>query len=350
MPEAESAAAPAAAPASPRVVANTTPIDLAILKDDLGIDPADTSNDAWLQRRVNGVWQRMETYTARSLSSPPSGFVDDWGELVMNDRVQQQPPLWNNMRPRASVFLRQFPVLSINGVELNGTPIDPGFAIVDNKTGKLFGLDGSSLYARDLGVLLPSARAKVTYLAGWAELPSDLYEVLLQAMEVQWNSRLAQESGLGGGNVNEVQVQDVGSFKMSSTNAFTTAANKGTGAIDPMLGPYTAILDNYVDWRASLGLSTFATTTDVDVFVALSNSFTMPPPDNVTIVTAATLGDVSWITTSQPVLVSGFGRMRVNAIDVSSPLHILTLANYGAPGIVPAGTPVPRGTLIVPGV
>jgi hypothetical protein len=346
MPEAESAAAPAAAPASPRVVANTTPIDLAILKDDLGIDPADTSNDAWLQRRVNGVWQRMETYTARSLSSPPSGFVDDWGELVINDRVQQQPPLWNNMRPRASVFLRQFPVLSINGVELNGTPIDPSFAIVDNKTGKLFGLDGSSLYARDLGVLLPSARAKVTYMAGWAELPADLYEVLLQAMEVQWNSRLAQESGLGGGNVNEVQVQDVGSFKMSSTNAFTTAANKGAGALDPMLGPYTAILDNYVDWRAMLGLATFPTTTSIDVSAVMVNGFTMPPADSTTVVHVVTLSDVSWMSVSNTIGIVGYGRMQVAAI--SSNPTVVDLVNYGAPGQMPPGTVVPRGTLMVP--
>lgn len=337
--------------ATPRAVGDA-PIDLAILKDDLGIDPADTSQDAWLQRRVNGVWARMETYTARSLRAPPVGFVDDWGELILNDRYRLQPPShWVNGQQRGSVFLRQFPVISINAIELNGAPVDPSHAMFDAKTGKLFDLTGAGGgYAFDLGRLLPSARAKVTYVAGWSELPDDLYEVLLGAIGPMWNSRTSQASGLGGGNINEVQVLDVGSFKMSGANMFVSAANKGTGAVDPILGPYTATLDNYVDWRMSLGLATFPTTVAIGMFAAMINSFNMPPPDNATLMQAVTLDDVSWITLELPIAISGFGKMRVDAIDVSSPVHTLRLANYGAPGVAPEGTPIPRGSLIVPGV
>ena len=264
MAETDSAPAPAAAPEKPRLLTDA-PIDLAILKDDLDIDPADTSQDAWLQRRVNGIWQRMETYTARRLVSPPQGFVDDWGELILNDRYRLQPPgyAWRD-QPRASVFLRQFPVQSITAVELNGAAIpDPTVAMFDGKTGKLFGLDGSSEIALDLGHWLPSMRAKVTYLAGWTELPPDLYEVLQGAMLIQWGNRQSQQSELAGGNISEISVQDVGSFKMTSSNPFIVASNKGPGALDPLLGPFTAILDNYVDWRASLGLATFPTTIEI---------------------------------------------------------------------------------------
>ena len=329
------------------------PIDLAILKDDLGIAADDTTQDAWLQRRANGVWAAMETYTSRSLRAPPMGFVDDWGEMILNDRYHLQPPMhFANGHNRGSVFLRQFPVISINAIELNGSIIDPSHAMFDGESGKLFDLTGAGGgHAFDLGRLLPSARARVTYLAGWAELPSDLYEVLLGAVQQMWLSRTSQASGIGGGNISEVLVQDVGSFKMAGANMFVSSANaRGPGAVDPILGPYTATLDHYVDWRMSLGLATFPTSTEIGLFATMINSFNMPPPDNATLVSAITLDDVSWATTAYPITVQGFGRMRVASIDVSTPVHQLGLANYGATGVVAEGTPIPRGSLIVPSV
>jgi hypothetical protein len=45
--------------------ATHAPIDLATIKDDFGIPAGDTSQDEWLQRRIDGVWARMEAYTCR---------------------------------------------------------------------------------------------------------------------------------------------------------------------------------------------------------------------------------------------------------------------------------------------
>ena len=66
------------------------PIDIATLKDDLSI--ADATNDAWLQRRVDGVWARIEAYTSRKLLAPPEAFVDDWSDIPWTTGHQAQPP------------------------------------------------------------------------------------------------------------------------------------------------------------------------------------------------------------------------------------------------------------------
>ena len=39
-----------------------TPVDLDTIKDDLSIPHGDTNQDEWLQRRIDGVWTRMEAY------------------------------------------------------------------------------------------------------------------------------------------------------------------------------------------------------------------------------------------------------------------------------------------------
>ena len=54
--------------------ATHAPIDLDTIKDDLGIPTGDTSQDEWLQRRIDGVWARMEAYTCRKLCAPPAAL------------------------------------------------------------------------------------------------------------------------------------------------------------------------------------------------------------------------------------------------------------------------------------
>jgi len=44
------------------------PVDLDTIKDDLGIPHGDTNQDEWLQRRIDGVWARMEAYRPHRLA------------------------------------------------------------------------------------------------------------------------------------------------------------------------------------------------------------------------------------------------------------------------------------------
>lgn len=239
--------------------AGSAPIDLAILKDDLGIPPTDASNDAWLQRRVDAVWARMEAYTNRKLCSPPASFVDDWGELVIQHHHVNLPPAIAFPR-RGSIFLRYYPVPAIEAVVVNDQDLDASKVRWDNASGKLLALNSDQAHAQDLGQPLIGGRARITYKAGWDELPADLYECLLGAVQVMWNARQSQGSGLGGGTVSRIAVNDVGDVEISPGNTFVAAATRGPGAADPILGPFAALLDDYVDLRNAMGAESFPTT------------------------------------------------------------------------------------------
>jgi gp6-like head-tail connector protein len=222
----------------------SAPDILADIKADLGITT--NTDDAFLQRRINGVWALMERYTGRALSIPPAQFIDDWGRIV---RVNGQEPLPLSYRflPRATVFLRYVPVVSIDALEIDGAASPAAGVTFDPKTGKLFTLTEG--HACDVSHRLLQARAKITYKAGWAQVPADLYEIVMSVVQVAYAGK--QSGGATGmpGTISAINVTDVGSVDVASGSPFVQAATKGTGAVDPILGPYTSVLDSYVDHR-----------------------------------------------------------------------------------------------------
>lgn len=233
------------------------PIDLANLKDDLGI--IDNTQDAWLQRRVNGIWSRIEAYTARKLCAPPAPFVDDWGLVFENQKQYPAPPaLWH--APSTTVFLRYFPVSSIDAVEINGNAGDASGVRFDPKTGKLFALQGET-WLWDISHVLVGERVKVTYKAGWDEIPADLYEVVLGAVNQQWSTRQSAIAGGVAGTPTKLDIIDVGSVDLDPANLFVDSA--AAGGSDPLLGPYASMLDLYVDHRSLIGWALAPVTTPV---------------------------------------------------------------------------------------
>jgi hypothetical protein len=230
------------------------------IKDDLGV--TDSNSDAWFTRRIAGIWARMEAYTSRLLCAPPQQFIDDWGNISNTQKHHPMPPVLHYW-PRGSVFLRYFPVVSLDEIVVtSGTTVDPTLARFDAKSGKLFALDGE--WSHDLGHILRSGQAKITYTAGWADVPADLYEVVLGALQPLWAAK--QGGGVPGvsGAVTGITVQDVGAITLAEENLFvSSAAKSGHGAGDPLLGPYANMLDLYIDHRARIGNEGQPTTTAV---------------------------------------------------------------------------------------
>ncbi|HKV17357.1 MAG TPA: phage head-tail connector protein [Reyranella sp.] len=253
----------------------TAPAILDDIKADLGI--TGNTDDAWLQRRINAVWARMEVYTSRKLCAPPAKFVDDWGQIASQGVVHVLPPIL--MQPaRGSVFLRCFPVVSIEAVELHEGATAADDVTFDARTGKLFSVRGS-IYAEDLSVALRAARAKITYTAGWATVPADLYEIVLGALQPLWAAKKA--GGVPGvsGALTGISVQDVGSIELAEGNLFvSTAAKAGGGSGDPLLGPYANMLELYIDHRVRIGNAGQPTTVEVPPPPAAAASEPEPPP------------------------------------------------------------------------
>jgi len=110
---------------------------------------------------------------------------------------------------------------------------------------------------------LLGARARITYSAGWDEIPPDLDQVLLGALQPLWAARSAQQAGgTDFGTATEINVIDVGSVSLSATGPFVTAASSASmpGGADPLLGPWLSFLAPYKDWRNSIGVDCFPTT------------------------------------------------------------------------------------------
>lgn len=228
------------------------------IKQDLGI--TDDASDAWLQRRIEGIWARMEVYTSRALCAPPQAFVDDWGQIASSVVAVMPPVLWE--APRGSVFLRCFPVASIESVEINGETVDGSGVSFDWRTGKLFSIR-PTVWAEDLSRALRDAQARITYKAGWAQVPADLYEIVLGSILPQWQAKQAGGAG-GAGTVNSINVVDVGTVELGQGTSFVQSTLKGVRVEDPLLGPYANMLDLYIDHRVRIGNAGQPTTTPVD--------------------------------------------------------------------------------------
>jgi hypothetical protein len=233
------------------------PVDLDTIKDDLGIPADDTTNDAWLQRRIAGIWSRFQIYTGRPLQLV-GPWIDDWSEIAPSHFHMNQPPILNERR-RASTFLRVFPVKSIDAILFNLNDGDPDAVVVDNDSGRVLSL-GTTSQAMDCAALLLTSQAVITYQAGFDEVPSDLYEALLGCLAPTWATRQAQQMGLGMGNITRIATTDVGEVDFSEGLAGFAgdAAKKAAG--DPLIGPWSVLLDPYVDWRAFIGGDSYPTT------------------------------------------------------------------------------------------
>lgn len=241
----------------------SAPADLFLtIKEDLGICGG-SEHDAWLQRRIEGVWSRMEHYTARSLAAPPISFMDDWTRISRTNTHYPLPPALCRTQG-STVFLRHFPVAGIEAVEINGVAADPTGVSFDPRSGKLFALYGPP--SQDLSGALYNTR--ITYRAGWDTIPGDLYEVVLGAVATQYASRAAAgASGAPPGSmVTGITVADVGSLEVApGGNAFVNATMKGVSTTDPILGPYVSTLDLYVDQRSLIGHALLPVTEPVPV-------------------------------------------------------------------------------------
>jgi len=226
------------------------PLDLAIIKDDIGMPADDTTDDAWLQRRIDATLAAFRTYTHRWLY-PLSEFTDDWTPIPFERWALRFPPGDAGTRWGVSNFLREFPVKEITECKLIDGSLIPVNEILFNwRSGELTGMtvDAQWWSQRPVSQQLPI----IKYKAGFETFPPDLYECLIGILTSLWAARSTQKSGVGinGMLPDQVTVNDVGTVKLSGS-AYTGSvfADAKSAAADPLLGPFTTTLDSYRDWR-----------------------------------------------------------------------------------------------------
>jgi hypothetical protein len=237
------------------------PIDLATIKDDLGVPAGDSSSDAFLQRRMDAAWSRFQEITGRELQLV-AGYADDWGAIPHHHRHPYTPYPF----PYSSAFLRNYPVASITKITTNGANGDPASVLFVAETGKLVSLSGPG-FASDLGGTLISMQARIEYQAGFDVIPADLYDALLGVVTVHWQQRQTSQSGLtaGGFNASRISITDVGQVDLDpSPNWLADQSSRAGKVPDPLVGIYGSVLDTYTDYRTLIGgPSSYAATTKI---------------------------------------------------------------------------------------
>jgi hypothetical protein len=228
--------------------------DLDTVKDDVGM-PAGTENDAWLQRRIDGIWSRFEGYAQRYLGAP-ADFTDAWQPL---SPITNAPAFWPSFTASPVFYLRNYPVSAIVSASDSGISIAAASVVFDAKTGLLVGYGA------------PDAPTKfrlpvVTYTAGYETVPADLYDCLIGILRTLWATRANDQSGLaiGGMLPTELNIADVGNVKLGAGGAaFGFDAGVKDAYSDPYIGPYAYILNSYTDYRVATGSNMLPRTTEV---------------------------------------------------------------------------------------
>lgn len=193
-----------------------TPALLAKLKIALGIPAGDTSKDAAITVKADSVLAMLRTRTGATLY-PLRRFRD-----TFHGERWTPPSCAEGLTPKHQ------PVAEVEAIEINGAPV----ADLDD-----FPLttDGRISVYKAPGAL--HSTVAVTYQAGFAELPDDLFEILAQIL-AQWLAAI--EAGSASFmSPKKISLVDVGSIEFGGADTFTD-----------ILGPWGATLDAYANGGA----------------------------------------------------------------------------------------------------
>jgi len=138
----------------------------------LGIDPADTSQDAALQAQIDQVSAAIHRYCDHVLVQ--QGYRDQY-RYVCNWMVVGEP-----------LKLRQFPIAMdedgdpIVSVVQDGNAADPLYIEADTDRGWLYSIDSAGAYGWT-GLLIT-----VDYMAGYDPVPDDVQAAALEWLTARW--------------------------------------------------------------------------------------------------------------------------------------------------------------------
>jgi hypothetical protein len=204
-----------------RVVAPAASLALVTLdqaKAALGIDPADTSQDAALTQQIDQVSRAIDNYCdrifARQSYRDQYRYVYNWlkpGEPLRT----RQPPIGVNGGG--------LPVLAITE---DGTALDAADWEVDTDSGELYRLDGTTAVASWTG-----AAIIVDYDGGFDPIPADVQGAALEWITARWSAQ-GRDPALRSETIPDVITQ------VWSSDAVSTTTSSIPSGVRDWLAPY----------------------------------------------------------------------------------------------------------------
>jgi len=181
----------------------------------VGIDPADTSQDAALTRMVDSV----------------SAAINNWCDRVFvmqtyRDQIRNGRGAWGQ-----PLVTRQYPIIEDDGsptVTEDGAVLDPAFLEIYPETGSIYRLDSGSTAPSGWGASL----IVVDYVAGFDPIPADV-----QAAALEWLTSRYHAAGRDPALRSETIPDLITQVYAGDSGAGTSAGSMTPGARD-LLEPY----------------------------------------------------------------------------------------------------------------
>jgi hypothetical protein len=158
-------------------------VDLDTARDELKIDPTDTTNDAWLARAITQVSGLIQDYVKRPFAVE-----------TMRDRfdLRQEPRRYLYRTPGVTLLqLSRWPLAGICQVSQTTAPgetsdlVDGADYLTDSRKGQLTRLDPQD----GVAITWQAQSIAVVYDAGYDQVPPTIVDAVLRLVVNRWHSR-----------------------------------------------------------------------------------------------------------------------------------------------------------------
>jgi hypothetical protein len=186
-------------------------VTVADAKAAIGIDPADTSQDAILGQQIDAVSLAINNWCNRIF------VVQTYQDQLRNPHLCWAEP----------IVTRQYPVDDVTlAITVDGTAVDPTLFEVYPETGRLYPL---TLSTADTGVSCAGVWCGsvilVDYTAGFDVIPADVQGAALEWVNARWNA-IGRDPALRSETIPDVITQVWGGNDPSSASAMPDACHE----------------------------------------------------------------------------------------------------------------------------
>jgi hypothetical protein len=189
-------------------------VTVADAKTALGIDPADTSQDAILSQQIDAVSQAVNNWCNRIF------VVQTYQDQLRNPDFCWAEP----------IVTRQYPIIVADplAITVDGAAIDPTLFEVYPETGRLYPLNLAGTDPATAGVW-SGALILVDYTAGFDVIPADVQGAALEWVNARWNA-IGRDPALRSETIPDVITQVWGGNDPSSASAMPDACTEWLSA------------------------------------------------------------------------------------------------------------------------
>lgn len=204
-------------------------VTLSEMKAYLGIQTANTSNDAFLTEQLTLLSDVVEAYCRRKFLS--ASYVQTY---YCSDYI-----------PNQLINTFHFPLLAVTSITEDGDTVDPTLYRIHYPTGQITKQFGCFYFAKE---------TVVTYTAGFATTPTPIKSVIYALVQERYNKKKSGVELNFGSDVQRISIPGAISIDFD----YSLSNNERKSAFGTILGSQSNVLDYYRSERAITGAGKLA--------------------------------------------------------------------------------------------